>query len=388
MGKKPAGGLNLEALAENSSGEIFVSFDLDEIELVQGTRIDAVSHMDGVGSSFLLDLHSRVKMAAALEIVEQVAPTFIQQVFIKSILFVDRNVFFQDAAADMKPLGADEDHGSGLKQIGIVDRVGSRFVLLFSNGNLGQDAFLLLKFSSQTLKRIGDAGGGNAITGVHPGNVLNLSLGESCVAGEFDLANVGRFSSRNVDENIDLLVGGVRSAFGGDACAIIAVLLHELAHVSQGAFEFVGSIKLAEFKLCGVDDLVRVGMAGSAFHINGSDKEVERGGESQHHARAGRSNVSLDIGKAAGGEQDSDAFADLVAVERLARFLWEDLEQVAGVRHAGEFDGFDGASVVSSHRGQSCVSLSGLRLRRGSCRGRCGRASAGGWAEQNNNHHE
>ena len=63
------------------------------------------------------------------------------------------------------------------------------------------------------------------------------------MAGEFDLADMGRFSSRDVDENIDLLVGGVGSAFGGDACAIIAVLLHELAHVSQGAFEFVGEYK-------------------------------------------------------------------------------------------------------------------------------------------------
>ena len=113
------------------------------------------------------------------------------------------------------------------------------------------------------------------------------------------------------------------------------------------------SIKLAEFELGGVDDLVRVGMAGSAFHVDGSDKEVERGGESEHHARAGRSNFSLDIGKAAGGEQDADAFADLVAVERLAGFLWEDLEQVVGVRHAGQFDGFDGASGISSHRGES-----------------------------------
>ena len=171
-----------------------------------------------------------------------------------------------------------------------------------------------------------------AIAGMHPGDVLQPVLWEK-VAWPVSLTSPTWAGSpaEMWNEDIDLLVGRVGSAFGSDACAIIAVLLHELAHVSQGALEFVGVYSSPSSNLVCVYDLVRVGMAGSAFYVDGSDKKVERGGESEHHARARRSNFSLDIGKAAGGEEDADAFANLVAVERLAGFLRKDLEQMAGV---------------------------------------------------------
>ena len=173
------------------------------------------------------------------------------------------------------------------------------------------------------------------------------------MAGDFHLADVGRLSRRDVEEDIDLLGGGIGSAFGGDAGAVIAVLLHELADVLQGAVEFVESIKFAELELGGIDDLVVIGVAGSAFHVDGADKEIERSGEGEQHIRAGGSDFGLDVGKASGGEQDADAFADLIAVERLARFLRDHLQQVVAVRHARQFDGLDGTSGVSRHGGES-----------------------------------
>lgn len=120
MGKESAGGLNLQALAEHLPGEILASRDLDQVELVQGAGIDAIGHVDDVGSSFLLDVNRGVEVATALEIIEEVAPALIQQVLVEGIFLVDRNVFFQDAAADVKTLGTDENYGAGLDQIGIV----------------------------------------------------------------------------------------------------------------------------------------------------------------------------------------------------------------------------------------------------------------------------
>ncbi len=144
-----------------------------------------------------------------------------------------------------------------------------------------------------------------------------------------------------------MLGGGVGRAFGGDSGSVIPILLHELADVLQGTVEFIESIKFAELELGGIDDLVGVGMAGSALHIDRADKEIERSREGEPHVRTGGSDFGLDIGKASCGEEDADAFADLVAVERLASFLRQHLEQVVAVGHAGQFDRLHRASGVS-----------------------------------------
>lgn len=158
------------------------------------------------------------------------------------------------------------------------------------------------------------------------------------MAGEFDLADVGGLSRGDVEKDIDLLGSGVGSAFGRDARAVVAVLLHELANVLQGTIEFVKRMQLAELKLGRIHDLVGVGVVWGALHVDGSDKEIERGDEGKQHIGARGSYFGLDVGKASGGEEDADAFADVVAVERLAWFLREHLEQVIAVRYAREFD--------------------------------------------------
>ena len=169
------------------------------------------------------------------------------------------------------------------------------------------------------------------------------------MSGDFHLADVSRLSRRDVEEDIDLLGGRIGSAFGGNAGAVIAVLLHELPDVPQGAPEFIESIDFAKLELGGIDDLVVIGVTGSAFHIDGADKEIERSSESEQHIRTGGGGFGLDVAKASGGKEDADALADLVAVERLARFLRDHLQQVVAVRHPRQFDGSDGEPGVCRH---------------------------------------
>ncbi len=87
-------------------------------------------------------------------------------------------------------------------------------------------------------------------------------------------------------------------------------------------------------------------MAGITLDVHSADKEVQPSREGEPHVRAGRSNFSLNVGKAPGGEQDANAFSNLIAVERLTHLLREHLQQVVSVRHTGQFYGLDGTSGV------------------------------------------
>ncbi len=52
--------------------------------------------------------------------------------------------------------------------------------------------------------------------------------------------------------------------------------------------EFIERIKFAELELRGIEDLVGVGMTGSAFHIDGAYKEIRQSSEGEQHIRTGR----------------------------------------------------------------------------------------------------
>src|SRR5580693_4498713 len=132
-------------------------------------------------------------------------------------------------------------------------------------------------------------------------------------------------------EDADLLGSGIGSAFGSDAGAVIAVLLHELPDVLQSTVEFIGRIEFAELELGGIQDLVGVGLTGSAFHVYRADKKVEQSSEAEQHFRTGGRDFGLDVGKTPRGEEDADAFADLVTVERLAGFLRDCFQQVVAI---------------------------------------------------------
>jgi len=90
----------------------------------------------------------------------------------------------------------------------------------------------------------------------------------------------------------------------------------------------------------------------------------------------------LDIGKESGGIEDADAFAELIAIERLAGFLRNHLQQVAGIGNVGEFDGLHNASGVGGHGGEGGWSFGRLRLLR---RRESWRAGTGDRSEEKHN---
>src|ERR1700683_4964462 len=146
---------------------------------MHGAGNDMVSSMNGVWAALLLDADRSIEVAPALEIVEKIALALVQQVIVKSIFLIDGHMPFQNTMADAESLGGNQDDRSGLDQIGVIDGIGFRVVLLFCNRYLRQHALLLLKLLPQVLKRIGDTYGGNPLAGVHPGDILQLFLGES-----------------------------------------------------------------------------------------------------------------------------------------------------------------------------------------------------------------
>src|ERR1700722_2512385 len=113
---------------------------------------------------------------------------------------------------------------------------------------------LLLKFLAHALQRIGDAGRCDTIAGMHSCNILKLVLRESREASGLDFTHVGWLSWSYVNKNVDLLSCRIGRAFRGNARPIIAVLLHKLMNVLQGAVKFVYGVKFAELEFGCIDN--------------------------------------------------------------------------------------------------------------------------------------
>ncbi len=109
--------------------------------------IDLVDHPQSLGVVFFLDLNLGVEMAARLQVVEQVALAFVQQIVVDGVFFVDRDFFFQHAAADVVSPGVDHHHRAGIDLKGEIHGIGFRMVGLVGDGNLRQRAVLLLESS-------------------------------------------------------------------------------------------------------------------------------------------------------------------------------------------------------------------------------------------------
>jgi hypothetical protein len=126
-----------------------------------------------------LHLDRGAKVAATLKIVQEIALALVQEVVVESIFLVDRDFSFQDTVPDVKTLGVEDNDGSRVDQIDEVDGVRFGAIFLLGYGNLSEHTLLFLQFLAQALKRIGDAGGGNAIARVHFGYVLKLAFRKS-----------------------------------------------------------------------------------------------------------------------------------------------------------------------------------------------------------------
>ena len=177
MGER-AGGLNLHAGAQNLPGEIFVAGDIDEFEFMQGAGIDAIDHTQSFIDGFLLKAHFGVEQAARLEVIQEVAIAFIEQIVIDGVLFINWDFFLENTAADAIAESVDDHNGAGVDEKCVVDGVALGMIFLLGDRNLSENALLFLEFLAQVLQRVGDAGGGDTIAGMHAGNVLQFSLGQ------------------------------------------------------------------------------------------------------------------------------------------------------------------------------------------------------------------
>jgi hypothetical protein len=97
-------------------------------------------------------------------------------------------------------------------------------------------------------------------------------------------------------------------------------------------------MEFAELEFGGVHNLVITGMAGSTFHVDGANEEIQRSGESENNIGARDCYFSLNVGKATGGEKYSNAIPNPIPIKGLASFLRKHLEQVVDVRDPREFD--------------------------------------------------
>ena len=89
----------------------------------------------------------------------------------------------------------------------------------------------------------------------------------------------------------------------------------------QSTVELIEAIKLAEFELRGVDDLVRVGPVWRSFNIQRANEIIENRGKGKQHTAARGAGFRLDLGKTAGGVKGPDTLPEAVTLKRLTNFL-------------------------------------------------------------------
>src|SRR5262249_42733451 len=143
--------------------------------------------------------------------------------------------------------------------------------------------------------------------------------------------DMGRGTGRHVKQNVHLLIGWVVCALGGNARPVVAILLHPLADVVQGAGQPVGGIQLSELELFGIHNLVGVRPVGSAVDIDGPDKEIGGSHKRQPDSVARGSDLRLDVGETAGTIKHANAVRHAVPAQRQSNFLRQQFEQVIPV---------------------------------------------------------
>src|SRR6202008_3069845 len=91
-----------------------VAVDLYKGKFVPRPGIDLIDHAQGFRVTFLHDVALGIEMAAGLHVVEQIALSLVEQIFIDRVLFVDRDLALESSFADMKSAGGDQHHWTGI----------------------------------------------------------------------------------------------------------------------------------------------------------------------------------------------------------------------------------------------------------------------------------
>src|ERR1700676_747914 len=193
----------------------------------------------------LLEPNFGLEVTAALKIVEQIAPAFVEQVLIDGVLFEDRYILFERPAPDLESLSSDLHSGSRNNVECVIDGVRLLAVGLLGYGNLGQQSILLLIFLAKSIQRIAYTLHGDRIAGVHFRHVLNLPLRKYRISCDGHVSHPCLGSGIDYEKYVDLLPLRIFVFTFVDQGAVVTVLFHEPLNVRQSALDLVGSKKIS-----------------------------------------------------------------------------------------------------------------------------------------------
>ena len=156
--------------------------------------VAGIDHIDGAQRiacwlRLLLHANFRVEVAPGLHVVEKIAAPFIEEVVVEGVLFVDGDALAQDGLANLETFDSDFNRGTGIDEKREVEFVGFGAIGALSDGYLSEQAILLQISLANPLQGTADPVGGNAITGMHVGKILNLALGVAGISPQIHFAN-------------------------------------------------------------------------------------------------------------------------------------------------------------------------------------------------------
>src|SRR5579864_6183396 len=115
VAQHPARGLNLQVRSQlGRVQKLPVAGNLHHHQLVQRPRVDLVNHPQRLSVGFFLNLYLGVEVAASLQVVDQVPLSFVQQVIVDSVLFVDGDFLLQSSTADAVTTRSNQYHRPGI----------------------------------------------------------------------------------------------------------------------------------------------------------------------------------------------------------------------------------------------------------------------------------
>ncbi len=220
--------LHLHATTKQFPIEVLVALNDDFCECVTGSPIDSIRYAQLVFGwvRMPLDSYFNVEISASLEIIQQVTPALVDQVVIERAFFVNRHISLEDATTNFETTDSDIHRGAGINLEVVVHGICFRPVVALGNGDLRQQTVSLLIFLPQPLQGPSDMVNGNAVSGVHLGDVLDLALRVAGIAGRGDLTHVSLRPWSDTENKVYLLRFRVRNFVLGHIRAVIAVLLH------------------------------------------------------------------------------------------------------------------------------------------------------------------
>src|SRR5437588_2757235 len=273
------------------------------------------------------DGHLCLENTAGLQVIQQVAPPLVEQIVVERVLLINRHVFFYLAAAQTKSFNRHLDQRARIDIERVIHGVLFRAIAVV-DGDLRQQAILLLVLLAQALQGVGQAIGGNRVAVIEVGNFSNFLGRIAWLPSDVDAAHVGLFTNRDLEPNTDLLRLGIRLLGVGNLRVVVPVLFHQTADSEQGAIHFFARKQLAELQLAGIDDLRVGGVGGSTVHGDFAD-EIIGGGKKDDCDLAirGALGFHLNASEPARGIKRLYALAEFSAFQGFARLQGDQLLQ-------------------------------------------------------------